>query len=939
MKDFKDYDSQLQLLSEYRDDGYYDETAYSHIYHSNFKTLLNNVPNQISMLKDSVLQYISKFEEYRDGTNENTSKLNDFKVEYFDIYKKHYPTISKSNLPESFTQLLKPETEGHFVHFFGLQLEKFFSNEFLSEEKIIFNECGKLHNDIIGYDDSNVIVSIDQAIHDSIASLNDFATLVGINSTLRPKNNRTITGLETIIRSKIENKKKELDCFEQAYSKFTNIHDSIKKECNDVHKYITENITGAPDTIGKLFVEERMVKNIFPDGEDTRTYKTISDNALKTGHTGLYRNFEKILVALNNSTLSGCNYNNIYGFIINLFKTLDWYTSTAGWQSGQVDKDLMNSRQTNAQFNIDILNKLIFCYNFLISIQSNFSFYLQKDFKDFTLEDLKDKSKIIKTTKTSEEVIYNKIISKIYIFEWNSSTGYRKLREPIQFNHDDLPINERLDTFNYFQTKGESEVSMIAIPEIYRDFNNIYTNIYKKIIELNSELCNFNRDTITTEEQYVDIRDKILTKFTEIGGHIDEFSVKISDPELIKYKYNVVDQLNLVVNYYRTNFFDPHVVDIQEKLKDKFSGFTVSNLHEYYSKFLMYYVYNYLYKEKGVVNVQLITKLPPLTFDDYQKINQLKFTQISSFSGPSYNLNVKLFDTAETYPPTPNHHRSLLSMIAFKFKTITRSNSGPELITRAKAIRPTYSRGNKNNEERFLNFDIKSTIEPAGASNDIKNMNTNDLDEHRKVYKHLQKHRNIVSYSQLCYLFKNVILTNDHNSEILSDKTFVKEFIKFIILYDFYIKQSRSAQKPSSAEVNNLLSQIDRDPDCNNITQTTSTQKEEQNQGSPKKMTCGKVGWNSTQKTDGKLFLSGNEFPWEKSQGSKTGRSRPTTARDTPAAGLPTPRDRWAAPRGMGGGKKTKRLHKKKRGKRTRHCKKNQTRPLRKKKVKPTKKK
>ena len=48
-------------------------------------------------------------------------------------------------------------------------------------------------------------------------------------------------------------------------------------------------------------------------------------------------------------------------------------------------------------------------------------------------------------------------------------------------------------------------------------------------------------------------------------------------------------------------------------------------------------------------------------------------------------------------------------------------------------------------------------------------------------------------------------------------------------------------------------------------------------------------------------------------------------------AGLPS--------RGMGGGKKTKRLHKKKRGKWTRHCKKKQTRPLRKKKVKPTKKK
>ena len=74
------------------------------------------------------------------------------------------------------------------------------------------------------------------------------------------------------------------------------------------------------------------------------------------------------------------------------------------------------------------------------------------------------------------------------------------------------------------------------------------------------------------------------------------------------------------------------------------------------------------------------------------------------------DLNVKLFDTAETYPPTPNHHRSLLSMIAFKFKTITRSNSGPELITRAKAIRPTYSRGNKNNEERFLNFDTPSRV-------------------------------------------------------------------------------------------------------------------------------------------------------------------------------------------------------------------------------------
>ena len=45
------------------------------------------------------------------------------------------------------------------------------------------------------------------------------------------------------------------------------MHDSIKKECNDVHNYITKNITGAPDTIGQLFVEERMVKKIFPDGK------------------------------------------------------------------------------------------------------------------------------------------------------------------------------------------------------------------------------------------------------------------------------------------------------------------------------------------------------------------------------------------------------------------------------------------------------------------------------------------------------------------------------------------------------------------------------------------------------------------------------------------------------------------------------------------------
>ena len=141
---------------------------------------------------------------------------------------------------------------------------------------------------------------------------------------------------------------------------------------------------------------------------------------------------------------------------------------------------------------------------------------------------------------------------------------------------------------------------MIAIPEIYRDFNNIYTNIYRKIIELNSELCNFNRDTITTEQQYVVIRDKILTKFTEIGGHIDEFCVKTSDSELIKYKYNIVDQLGFELYNYWITYFEPNNVDIQEKLRDKFSGFTVSNLHEYYSKFLMYYVYNYLYKEKGL---------------------------------------------------------------------------------------------------------------------------------------------------------------------------------------------------------------------------------------------------------------------------------------------------------------------------------------------------
>ena len=282
-------------------------------------------------------------------------------------------------------------------------------------------------------------------------------------------------------------------------------------------------------------------------------------------------------------------------------------------------------------------------------------------------------------------------------------------------------------------------------------------------------------------------------------------------------------------------------------------------------------------------------------------------------------------------------------MIAFKFPEVSKlsvANYSPneiKIYRKAQTIRPNSSQPAQI--KPFLNSDITSTIQTNVNDHSYRYVKKDDLIEHRKVYTHLQKYRDNISYSKLCDHFKNVILTENHNSEILSDKTFVKEFIKFIILYDFYInqpkKKSRGASKSpelSSAEVINLLSQIDTDPDCNNITQTTSTQKEQRNQGSPKKMTCGKVAWNSTQKTDGKLFLSGKEFPWERSQGSKTGRSRPTTAQDTPAAGRPTPR-------GMGGGKKTKRLHKKKRGKRTRHFKKNQTRPLRKNKVKPTKKK
>ena len=67
-------------------------------------------------------------------------------------------------------------------------------------------------------------------------------------------------------------------------------------------------------------------------------------------------------------------------------------------------------------------------------------------------------------------------------------------------------------------------------------------------------------------------------------------------------------------------------------------------------------------------------------------------------------------------------------------------------------------------------------------------------------------------------------------------------------------------------------------------------------------------------------------------KGSQTSRGRPESARSMAPSQQGSSLTR-------GGGKKTKRLHKKKRGKRTRHCKKNQTRPLRKKKVKPTKKK
>lgn len=91
-------------------------------------------------------------------------------------------------------------------------------------------------------------------------------------------------------------------------------------------------------------------------------------------------------------------------------------------------------------------------------------------------------------------------------------------------------------------------------------------------------------------------------------------------------------------------------------------------------------------------------------------------------------------------------------------------------------------------------------------------------------------------------------------------------------------------------------------------------------------------GWNSTKRLDEHATLH--------IAGTVTGSSRPNSAKQQGAIDrnpeiVTAGRGRF----GGGGGKKTKRLHKKKRGKWTRHCKKNQTRPLRKNKAKPTKKK
>ena len=193
-----------------------------------------------------------------------------------------------------------------------------------------------------------------------------------------------------------------------------------------------------------------------------------------------------------------------------------------------------------------------------------------------------------------------------------------------------------------------------------------------------------------------------------------------------------------------------------------------------------------------------------------------------------------------------------------------------------------------------------------------------------------------ISESNICTKLMEFQGRGNKDSNIFyTDSTLLQNFAKFCLWLNWYTTPPPRDKPPPSAALH-FKKIIDTDCFRGVATSVPVIQ-------TPDVMTCvehnSERGWNSTQRLDRNQFLHGSTV---------TGSSRPNSARqqgmvdrnpDITAAGRSTPIDRWAVPRVRGGGKKTKRLHKKKRGKRTLHCKKNQTRPLRKKKVKPTKKK
>lgn len=885
---------------------------------------------ELNKLKTTILEIDEKLKTFLSSSQQVDSKIEKSQTEYTTLYQENFVTTS-TNIPDFLSELDVGDGDIKTDPFFTAlkkEIEKL-ENDYESDDQIgiLLNECINLHQKII-------------------AMFKDRSDYSEHN-----ENKRKCDDLIEHIESALD----VINCFDRAASACTelnvNIVDAFNKIINEINTTIFSKIVGD--------INENQV---FTSFREIEAYKT-----------SIKRKFREVKTKYSEKTFtcetSGDNKQSVLDFItpyVEIFNTLK------------------NNESNNKLLNIIRLFK---------------GFYESSRFiKELTAEEFIEQLIICFWVEGKKVEAH---AGKGTFFTLLKENDLPEAANPKSFTQAQPPYYKTLK-YIMLTSHDIGERFQITISDIETDFPEFETKLsgesgfLQQLVKKTQELCAIRssgvgyNDVFQAKEkdflQVIKDLQKFLEKYYRLKGEITYFKYNF-----LLNKYNTVKQ-------YR-DWFTPFVNEVKQFSSNnlKFSGNI--ELYKLYIEFLNNYFTEY---KRQIVRSPAPEPKREENYGTPSRIPEWSMRSLPprGDQGPAYiwkQLDIFSNKTEGFFRPLPPYTGITMGPIGAQQPLFPDGMKQSLLwvffdtVNPNSVMSPPYrgwiDPGRDANTSRMRDPDLPTGafrkffgetatfynhyMPNAGVKKLPITRFSKDIKQHVTVLdslKGLEMGIQQIKYNEFCEkLYDLAASLGPDEGLILRDPDFKKQFTKFVILTDYYFGGGLTRSDLSDSAIKQIISKIDSNRFCNQDQkgQGVLSGTRPQDSGIDSGLYSGRCmnnpvtdhhlhlssGWDSSIHPDRKFIrpddraagMDPTALPGRRTglpDGSATSRGRPGSAGPMALSqqrGSQTARPRMAWQ--GGGGKKTKRLHKKKRGKRTRHCKKNHTRPLRKKKVKPTKKK